>query len=67
MLFYFVSLNFHCFHLCCSKDGGAPVVHGATHVQDHHHQQVQEEAGAAHGLPEDVSFWSPQADLVLSW
>lgn len=37
-----------------SKDGRAPVVHGEADLQDHHHQQVQEEARAAPGLPEDV-------------
>lgn len=43
--------------LCCrgSEDGRAAVVHGATDLQDHHHQQVQEEARAADGLPQDVS------------
>lgn len=42
-------------HFCLSKDSCAPVVHRAADLQDHHHQQVQEEARAAHGLPEDVS------------
>lgn len=40
----------------CSKDVSASVVHGATDLQDHHDKQVQEETGAARGLPEDVSF-----------
>lgn len=39
-----------------SKDSCAPVVHGAADLQDHHHQQVQEEARAAPGLPKDVSI-----------
>lgn len=43
------------FHLYCSKDSSASVVHGAADLQDDHHQQVQEETRAAHGLPEDVS------------
>lgn len=42
------------FRLQFSKDSGAPVVHGAADLQDHHHQQVQEAARAAHGLPKDV-------------
>lgn len=42
------------FRLQFSKDSCAPVVHGAADLQDHHHQQVQEEARAAHGLPKDV-------------
>lgn len=46
------------FRLRRSKDTRAPVVHGATDLQDHHHQQVQEEAWAAHGLPKDVSSLS---------
>lgn len=32
------------------------MVHGAPDIQDHHHQQVQEETRATHGLPEDVSL-----------
>lgn len=43
------------FRLRSSEDSRAPVVHGAADLQDHHHQQVQEEARAAHGLPKDVS------------
>lgn len=31
-------------------------MYGATDLQDHHNQQVQEETGAAHGLLEDVSL-----------
>lgn len=43
------------FRSCCSKDNSASVVYGATDLQNHHNQQVQEKTGAAHGLPEDVS------------
>lgn len=42
--------------------------HGATDLQDDHYQQVQEETGAAHGLPENVSFKDSAAsdDLIPS-
>lgn len=47
---------FTTFTFNCSKDSRASVVHGATDLQDNHDEQVQEETGAAHGLPQDVSF-----------
>lgn len=40
--------------------------HGATDLQDDHYQQVQEETGAAHGLPENVSFKAASGDLIPS-
>lgn len=55
---------FHHFHFHCSKDGRASVVHGATDLQDDHDEQVQEETGAAHGLPQDVSFLG-RLDLLV--
>lgn len=57
---------FYLFHSRCSKDSGTSMVHGATDLQDNHSQQVQEETGAAHGLPEDVSsgdvYFFPASD-----
>lgn len=55
------------FYFCCSQDRCASVVHGATDLQDHYYEQVQEETGAAHGLPEDVSFlWCPTGMTMMS-